>query len=1163
MIRHCAGSFFEFQAGGGKTKVLSVILAARAQREGKVPFFFSLPSLFDIVKEDLKASLQQVYHQGVVPFSIPLGQTLSPNDIVALKKLLERKDSCFVTDPETWHSLRLQWQDALSAPQYATGIKDKADSLGEILHNFKTHALFFIDEEHRNVSSMTEANRAYGQSSPYSEYQSRLLRKCYDALYGWIEEPLMLSNGKYLHQELGLADNRQVFLPDEMKKEILDKLAEYLMPFLHVPTEHQTEILAYLKDKQHPTPKLFEMIEQKKSEAKERGLQQDENFCCKIDMAKGLVSLVLPHAFSQRGLMDYGPSVNVNDDVFDPYILGDPAGPKFQDPDIAAALTVQGLRQQGLNIHQIKRYLGQKLGQLNEARNGGISDVKLFMRKFNNLGPPEKYPLENLELKDLDNPLLLDAYSQAFAKNRHVVQEYEKQFALKNVKVYPFKLCSTSQELSMGASAVVHTSATLGVPEENPYIEELSDLFLTTPEFMADVVQRALLPHNQEKHWVEESTPLQVLNQLYKQGVDFSRVDGIINMGGLCKDASSSAWEEALLALNEKYQLGYAGVIIAKNERVGDGFDKRLYIVRPGEANIPLQGSDVKLALKQLNLDEQRFFKIYPPEMTTGTDLSLAPDAKMIFTIGQNISLATCVQGIMRMRGFLQNPIDPATSQSLIWVGSKHIERMLLDQFQEASPRAALLNAVLCQIIQEKEAIRMRALQDIEMVIRGVVEEIVTANSEEYSKHRYAFEISMGNDPRAKYGVQTALENTDEYLWKHAKEFSKMANIDLDQFPVARERIALAIEQAKKKVAKMESASKSSFGATLHQQQEAQQKQQQMTQQRAFNYITPQGNQPVSEIDYASGSLAFGRRTALVLDPSWQANSLLSGRSTKVATPLENLNSSGGLPPTVSDLLGMGMHFKGQGLWDKTSMSKERLSLAIRPNIVLPTAQSTANFLSFEILSTVRLPMPTSMEEDLFWTGQPRALLPGQSRQAKSRLVSDMKWLSPNLYLMPNFYQTTTTSKPGEDLKPATFILATLDRVTGKRDYRVISIEDAKIYSAQLQEGNRHGEVEQTGFIFTSNGSIHQTDRSAGGLLPAEIEEWQRSDEFCQLLAQIGLIDGRRIEDAWQWKLVQQHPEALEDLNVIWENHLLRNDTTFQQNVTSLLSMLKRPYLYS
>ena len=423
----------------------------------------------------------------------------------------------------------------------------------------------------------------------------------------------------------------------------------------------------------------------------------------------------------------------------------------------------------------------------------------------------------------------------------------------------------------------------------------------------------------------------------------------------------------------------------------------------------------------------------------------------------------------------------------------------------------------------------------------------------------------MGNDPSAKYGRQTAPEDTNVLLWNHAREFAEKAGIDLEKYPAARDRIALAIKQTKLKVDKMESASKASLGATLYQQQEVQQQQQQqqqqqMTQQRAFNYITPQGDQSISEVNYANGMLAMGRRTALLPDPLWQANCLLSGRLVGRTTPTEhmlitftqNTLSTNQQTVSLSSPSCLANRLLTYTPANPTTFTQNTFS-SNRQTESLSSPSCLANRLLTYIPAN-----PTTFTENTFSSNRQTVSLSSLC-QAEGSLTGNKGWFFPNLYLLPNFYQTTTTSMPGEDLKPATFIMATLDKATGRRDYRVISTEDARVYSAQLQNENRHGEVEQTGFIFTANGAIHQTDRSTSGLSPAAVEEWQKSDEFHQILAQIGLIDGRRIEEQWQWKLVHEHPKALDDLKTIWKNHLLRSDTTFQQNVSSLLDMLKRP----
>lgn len=1020
--------FFEFQAGGGKTKVLSVILAARAQREGKVPIFFSLPALFDIVKEDLRPSLQLVYQLGAVPISIPLGGVI---DVNKLHHIITQKGISIVTTPETWHSLRLFRQHAL-----ANNIEtDHIDAIFEFLQK---ECMFFIDEEHRNVSSLTEANTAAGSPSIYPSYGIEIITKAYDALYGWIDKPIKLSNGKFLHEELGLLQNKQVSISPKIQEEILRTLAEYMMGFLQIPEDRHQEFFNYIiNDKSHIP--VFDQELKNNNKNLEKTESIDQNFWKKIDLVKGLIGTLLPHAFSQKEMMDYGPPSNPEDDIFDPYILREPAGSKFQDPDVAVTLTVQGLRQHGLSESQVKRFIKLKLSILLNARNKNFDEFIKLVNELKMLYYSKNHPWESLTFKDLENPSIIAEYTQALGKNRFVIAEFEKEIALKKVKIYPYKYSSTNQELSRGANAVVHTSATLGIPEENPYLEQ-TELFMTTPDFMADVVQRAMLPHNQETHWVEDTNPLDLLEKLHAKNADFSRIDGIINVGGICKEASSKDWAEAVIAFSKRHQLDYAGAIIAKDERIGKGIEKRLYIVRPDLPDVAIQGSDVKLALQKLDLSNQRFFKVYSPEMTVGTDLSLNPNAKMLIIPGENTPISAVVQAIMRMRGFLQNPIDPKTSQSLIWVGTKKLENMLLERYGKATPTEALVNAISCQSTLEKDAIRMRAIQDIEMVIRNIVDKIIEKSPYEFSRYEGAFKIKMDNDPSKKYGVQITLVDTEAYLMKYANNFAFGAGINLNDYPEEKKRIEAAIKQVKQKVNVMESPAKASLGATLHQHQEVQQNQDQQVQQKQRQFsLSTDYYKAVQEENYPTESLRIGKATSLV-----------------------------------------------------------------------PKAEYLAN----KVLGT--------------------------------------NWFLPNLYLLPNFYQTIEGSHNGKNLKASTFILGTLDKSTGKRDYRLISAKDAKYYTKQLRDKNRVNEVEQTAVLFTSNGSIHQTDRSAACLSSKEFEEWQQSEEFRNVIAQVGLIDGRIIEQKRQKNLVQNTPKIINDLERIQKNHLFTNDVTNKQNWESL-----------
>lgn len=1002
--------FFEFQAGGGKTKVLSVILAVRAMREGKTPVFFSLPSLVHIFKEDLREAFSQIFSKGVIPLTLPLDKNFKKEDLRTLLELVKTKEACIVTEPESWHALWLGLQDALLDE------KKEQPLFQEIMDYFLEHALFFIDEEHRNTSSLIEANNARGEPQHYPSYARELISATYDLLTGWNLDPIILNNGEYLHKALDLAGNKQAAVSEEILKEILQKTAERLVSVLKIPKEHEKAVLVYLTSKTADCP---EIGDQKK-----------------IDLARGLILYILPFVFSQKDMMDYGPSLNPNDFVFDPYILSEPAGPKFEDPDVAAALTVQGTRQHGLDEHQMKAYLNLMITKFMKVQELGTTKTARFIEDFYQLNPPKEYPLEKLNVKSLENSSVVRSYTKALGENPEVIKTFEKEIALKKIKIYPHKLTSSSQELSVAASAVVHTSATLGVREENPYLEP-TGLFLPTHDFMADVIHRALLPHNQEFHTVEESTPMELFESLLEDGTDFSRIDGIINIGGMCRHASSSDWARSFLQFNEKHDLHYAGAIIAKKERVGKGFLNRLYLVMPGEKDILIDGSDVKMVLKKLGLSEKRFFKIYQPDMTTGTDLALLENARMILTIGENVTLAALVQAIMRMRGFLLNPINPDTSQGLIWVCSTKINTMLVKAYGEATPKAVFLLASANQTIQEKEAIKLRAEQDIAMVIRKAVKE--TKNSQGISS---LFLVEMTNDPTTKYGGKTNPVPADQYLRDLADSFAEKGKIDLEQHPKLKQRIKDLIEEVKNKVPFFDASTRHNFNATMvqHQDQEVAATQKVREQQKQLKtpvyFLSAE-----DEYDYAKKELRIGKETALVLN---------------------------------------------------------------------------------------------------------------EERQA--RRFFNMDWLSENLYLLNNYIHTIESAKAGECMKPPTFILATLNKITNQRDYRLISVRDARIYKKQLQ--NQESKGDQTAVLFTANGSIFQTDRSVDGLTKDEIEEWRLSDEFRKVIAEVGLISGRQIEEQWQRKLLYNNPERLAALEEILGAQMFYTDDVFQHEWESLKNML-------
>ena len=108
--------------------------------------------------------LVQVFKKNVAHMDINLQHTFDAqkmhewNDV-----LLERKKQgvCLVFTPETYHAIQLGWQAAL-----ARGHENLLQEINRFLSLLKEEGIFLVDETHRNVDSLLQANKAEGAPEP-------------------------------------------------------------------------------------------------------------------------------------------------------------------------------------------------------------------------------------------------------------------------------------------------------------------------------------------------------------------------------------------------------------------------------------------------------------------------------------------------------------------------------------------------------------------------------------------------------------------------------------------------------------------------------------------------------------------------------------------------------------------------------------------------------------------------------------------------------------------------------------------------------------------------------------------------------------------------------------------------------------------------------------
>ncbi len=739
---------FEFQAGGGKTKVISAIIAAKGLSYGKTPVFFSLPSLFDVVRQDLREVLVQVFQKNAAHIDIDLQYQFDVQKMRDLNQSLKQNKACLIFKPETYHAVHLAWQRALKENQILLFWE-----LDQFLKTLKKDCLFLIDESHRNVDSLLQANKAEGTPEPIEEKQREILIRAYQLM---VDQP-----------SLRLRENGQAQVLEAEKKRCLDAIAEQLLKDLEVS---DPAALAYVKDQKLSYPKSLPA-----------SLQPE------IAFVRGLYLKILPSNLSKVGEMDYGPSILETDLVEAPRDQKTPTSAKFESADIAATLTCQGAWQRGVEHQSSMRELLLQLQ--NEAKED--TDLALRFRAWQKNDPIE---LKEITESDLYNPKFLQMMIERIGKEPEVITRYLRYLALPQVLHFPEKMTSTGADLVSGSFATVQFSATLGEKELYPFGLDDSYSYWPDLEFLADVVQRCCLPHNGQHHYFEPSTPKKLFEDLYKANPEnFKTIEGIIDLGYWSKGHQPKSWAEAFCEFAK--DLDYAGAIYFD---LDERKEKRLYYMDKDKKVTQLPSTNLKRELATLGLTGKRIFKIYGADETTGTDLTLSDHAKMIVSIGENTTLSAAAQAVMRMRSFLKNPIDPQ-GQTTLWVLPEKIRTLI-----KASSGTEDVKGLFGWIAENeakklKSTILATAQQDIQFLARHFAKEQIAKTPANYKKYKKCFEFPMPRDPVLAYGIPIEEIDTKLFLTAFTNKYLDESQEDL--WKLANQ----IIERASKLVAKTES----------------------------------------------------------------------------------------------------------------------------------------------------------------------------------------------------------------------------------------------------------------------------------------------------------------------------------------------------------------------
>lgn len=780
---------FEFQAGGGKTKVISVIMAAKAIAMGKMPIFYSLPQLCDISTQDLYEVLSSVFEHNIGFLEIGLNTTLDLKKLSEIYLCLRKKKesgTCMIFTPETYHAINLAWQEALESNDTAL-----IGKINQIKKFFKEECVFLIDESHRNVDSLLVANKATGSPETIEEVEREFFMKAYRIMCGW-ELPHLNVDGQLLSKIFGIEANKQAQTEDGLKLKALHVLADVLIDQFPLQNEEKVILKAWVKDKDAKAPQLIEKLH--------NGDLKQQTIARLATLTRGLCLDILPHTLGMVGEMDYGKGSDPNDFVAVPRDQKNEIKAKFENADIAVALTIQDHMSMGITTVAAMCTVIQKLQALvKEESKSGAKETQtvLLFRKWQGT---DKTPIELMSIDEswLKSETKVMAMIKRIGMHREVIEYHLRYNVLPQVLTFPTKLNSTGADLVTASWASVIFSATLGEKELYPIIEDSENYWMDT-RFIANVIHRAGLPHNSTVSYPDAKQPADLFHDLTSAKLD--EMEGLLDLGFWSKEATTETWAYEFMKYAKNNGLDkFDGALFFK--KGSDGV-KGLYLLEKNSETAHLLPST---NLFRLGLAGKKLFKIYGPDETTGTDLYLTPKAKMILTVGENTGICSAVQAIMRMRRFLYNPIDPENAQSLHWV----VPSSLKSKVQEAASGTALPNLMSWMVQNEatrqRIAILARAEQEIHHIIRNEIDKRIAAvpnnkKGDVYKNHRQGYVFNTTRNTMFAYSMKKEEVSTVEALNKFTDGLAQRAKIALT--PALRAQIDQVIAETSALVEKM------------------------------------------------------------------------------------------------------------------------------------------------------------------------------------------------------------------------------------------------------------------------------------------------------------------------------------------------------------------------
>lgn len=536
----------------------------------------------------------------------------------------------------SWLEMSLDIDNKFSRQFGTTSWVKIIEHLRQALKILRLKAVNHVDEAHSAYQQRKELNYPLGRSKTLPK---RFVKFIEEVLW------LLLQLEDFQHLLTIKKPQPSPLKPEEFSTHIAPSLASAILeiPSLHIPFEEREDCREYLLGKASKIPDFV----------------LKSPFRKEIDLAKGLLTILLPSALSKTINVNFAPSLTGNGEYARPAEGNNNPLEEATIRNPFEALVKTGL----LLVHNRlgKSQLEKLLISLHEqaqaealAKSVPLQDTPTALLFAKELPGCQLSPQIYEGTTALYPPEELQEIYQAMNKSDRLILSYLSLCISREIRYFDNNLSSTSANF---ASMTARTLGGTGTPfNEGEYLTGTKVLF--DPGTNGESIDLLLKPGKASTRILKTEAPLEILQELIEEFFAKNpNIRAIIDRGALLNGLSSSLVAEQLLRYISRSREEIKGIAFYSK-------DQCMIWEKGAPSPIPIEQSS-------LNIEER--ISYFPQPQTFGADIPQVGDAVGVVTIGEDLGFSELAQAIWRFRGL-------RGAQTLVFVMTERVKRQITNK---------------------------------------------------------------------------------------------------------------------------------------------------------------------------------------------------------------------------------------------------------------------------------------------------------------------------------------------------------------------------------------------------------------------------------------------------------------------------------------------------